>query len=788
MTDFFRDIIDIPSLCSLLASMQQATGIPVRLIDHRGEVMVESGWPNVCTHFNRQHPDTAVHCLESDRFFARYLEANPLPEQGFIRQTCRNGIIELGLPIVINGTHVATLLFGQFLPEELDLDQFRAIAAASGIDEKEYIRSVIKMPVYDQALVDQLLAIYEGIADLLVRLGRTRIEESLAQQELKHSEEKFRDLFNNSSDAIYIVSLDGTLLEVNRIACERQGYTPGELKGKHVTQIDDPQFKGRAQDHLSRFRQGESFIFETAHLHKDGTSIPVEVSGRVIEFEGKKAIMASARDLRERHDALLALKRSETKFRSIVDSSPMGVLLYYIDPQNRLIFTGSNAAADNILGVTLSGQIGKTIEVVFPNLIDTEIPSIYRKICAQGGDWSSEHVNYEDENIRGAFEVHAFQTAPKTMAVFFLDITERKLAEVALRESEEKYRMLFSAEKDAILIIDSTDLSISEVNQAAVDMYGYSLEEFSRLKATELWSEPLQSQERIQASIDGRLDLMQARHRKKDGTLFPVEITAGTFEWQQKFMLVAIIRDCSERERITRMKDEMLSAISHEMRTPLTAILGFTELLLNEKVEEEKVSTFLKLSYQEGERLRELIDDLLDLQRLRAGFTGNKFERIEIRAMLQEIADIFTDMTTEHQIVIACPSDLPRVVVDEQKLHRLLKNLMSNAVKYSPGGGKITLTARLKRGGRQVTIAVADQGLGIPREAQGALFDRFFRVYHPEIKNIGGTGLGLALVKEIVNLHEGTVSVKSAPGKGSTFTIELPVAGPLHVPTTGERD
>ncbi len=472
------------------------------------------------------------------------------------------------------------------------------------------------------------------------------------------------------------------------------------------------------------------------------------------------------------------LVKNENKFRSIIDSSPMGVFLYQLEDDNQLILTGSNPAADQILGIKTDALIGKTVEEAFPGLINTDIPDHYRKACRDGTNWFAEQVNYDEGDIRGAFEVHAFQTSPLNMAVFFIDITDRKKAEISLRQSEEKYRQLFAAEKDAILILDSETLQVIEANRSALDMYGYSEEEFAGLQAIELSAEPEQSRERIQATIDGRLDLMESRHKKKDGTVFPVEITAGTFEWQEKFMLVAIIRDSSERERITRMKDEMLSAISHEMRTPLTAILGFTELLMTEEVDKEKASQFLRLSYQEGERLRELIDDLLDLQRLRAGFIGNRFAPLHVRSLLQEIAGIFAETAKNFDISVSCPDDIPEIIADEQKIHRALKNLMSNAIKYSPDGGPISLSAKLVKDRTTVSIAVSDRGLGIPIEAQDQLFDRFFRVYHPEIKNIDGTGLGLALVREIVKIHDGEVRVKSAPGKGSVFYFDLPIAGP----------
>ena len=778
MADFFKDIIDLSSVHSLIESLQQATGIPVNLLDHEGEMLVSAGWQDACAIFHRQHLKTNERCRESDFFFSRFLNSNELPPQGYIQHTCKNGMIELGLPIVIDDFHFATLLFGQFLPDPIDLDFYREIAADCGIEEKPYLDAIASVPAFDQTIVNKLVAVYAGVVELLIRLGETHIEEARTREELEKSEIQFRDLFNNASDAVYIISTDGQILEVNNVACDRQGYTRKELCAMHISELNDPKFSAGVKDRLNRFKRGEKYIFETAHLHQNGESIPVEISGRTIDFDGKRAIMATARDLRERQDAFQALQRSEVRFRSIVDSSPMGIHLYYLDPEDRLIFTGANPAADQILGIDNRQFIGKTIEEAFPNLQETEIPETYRDVCRNDQTWHSEQIVYEDNNVSGAFEIYAFRTAQRTMATYFLDITERKKGEQALRESEEKYRLLFSAEMDAILIFDSTNLTVVEANAAALKMYGYSQDEFDQLRAIDLSAEPELSQERIKAAIEGRLNLMESQHKKKDGSVFPVEITAGTFEWQNKFMLVAIIRDISERDRITRMKDEMLSAISHEMRTPLTAILGFNELLLQEDLDPEKTRQFLQLSYQEGERLRELIDDLLDLQRLRAGFIGAQFSSIQIKPVLHEIANIFIEMDTGHAITVSCPDNLPDIIADEQKINRALKNLLANAVKYSPGGGPITLSVKFIKAKKIISIAVSDKGLGIPKEAHSELFDRFYRVYHPEIQNIGGTGLGLALVKEIAKIHEGKVRVKSTPGKGSTFYLDLLIAGP----------
>ena len=303
MTNFIEDIIDLSSVHNLMESLQQATGTPASILDHEGQLLITAGGQDACTAIHRKHPKTSDHCRQSDSFFANFLQKDKLPDSGFIKHTCKNGLIEIGVPILINDSHIATLLFGRFLPEPIDTDFFKKIAGECGIDEQEYLKEILQLPVYDEVLVDKLFAVYSGIVELLSTLGNTHLEEAKARQELKRSEEKFRDLFNNSSDAIFIASMDGRILEVNEVACIRQGYERDELCSMHISELDDPKYVSSIKDRLARFKNGESFIFETAHQHRDGSSIPIEVSGRVIELEGEQVILAAARDLRERQDA-----------------------------------------------------------------------------------------------------------------------------------------------------------------------------------------------------------------------------------------------------------------------------------------------------------------------------------------------------------------------------------------------------------------------------------------------------------------------------------------------------
>jgi PAS domain S-box-containing protein len=191
-----------------------------------------------------------------------------------------------------------------------------------------------------------------------------------------------------------------------------------------------------------------------------------------IKFAGEVADqVAHTLTSAQRKRAERRLQISEERFRSIVNSSPMGLVMYRLDEDGRLVFSGSNPAAETILGVDCQQYIGKTLEEAFPPLADTDVPKRYRRAAADGEPWHIEQIEYEDELIRGAYEVHAFQTAPNTVTVMFVDITDRKRAEEALRENEERYRTLF--ERNLAAVYRSTlDGRILECNDAFATILG----------------------------------------------------------------------------------------------------------------------------------------------------------------------------------------------------------------------------------------------------------------------------------------------------------------------------
>lgn len=236
-----------------------------------------------------------------------------------------------------------------------------------------------------------------------------------------------------------------------------------------------------------------------------------------------------------------------------------------------------------------------------------------------------------------------------------------------------------------------------------------------------------------------------------------------------------LFRDVTREKELDRMKDQLLSTVSHELRTPLAAIKGFTTTLLREDVrwDEATQRDFLKIIEEETDRLGELIDNLLDMSKIEAGVLRVEKEPTQLRNIVRESIDRARRRSEAHWFVVDLPAELPRVWADARRIRQVLSNLIENAIKYSPGGGQITITAEVE--GEHTIVSVADSGQGIPPEFLDKIFQRFFQIEAANTRKKGGSGLGLSISKGIIEAHGGTIWAESTPGKGSVFRFTLPL-------------
>ncbi len=238
---------------------------------------------------------------------------------------------------------------------------------------------------------------------------------------------------------------------------------------------------------------------------------------------------------------------------------------------------------------------------------------------------------------------------------------------------------------------------------------------------------------------------------------------------------VAVLNDVTEIRRVERLKTEFVSTVSHELRTPLTSIKAFTRTLLREDVEwpPEKQREFLQTIDTQCDRLTRLISDLLDISRIESGRALKfRWEEVDLVQLLREVVEEQQSYTNRHELILEAPERVTPIAADRDKVVQIATNLISNAIKYSPAGGKITV--RLEEKAEELVVAVEDEGIGIPADKLENIFNRFYQVDSTSTRKIGGTGIGLYLVKYLSEAHGGRVWVKSKVGEGSTFFFALP--------------
>jgi PAS domain S-box-containing protein len=391
------------------------------------------------------------------------------------------------------------------------------------------------------------------------------------------------------------------------------------------------------------------------------------------------------------------------------------------------------------------------------------------------------------------------------------DITARKLAEARLRESEERHRKLFELNPQPIWIYDRETLRFLAVNKAALQNYGYSLEEFLAMTIQDI--RPLEDIPALLKSVsamhDGQREYGVWRHRKKDGSLIFVEITSYSFEFSGRPADFVIAVDVTERrraekerhefterlaaanqelevrnrdvERATRLKSKFLASMSHELRTPLNAIVGFSELL-GDGIPGElnpKQKRFVNHIRQGSVHLLQLINDILDLSKIEAGQIELRCEDFVIGEALPEVLSIIRPLVMAKNIEVVQKLETNRpVYADRVRFKQVLYNLLSNAVKFTSKDGSIEI--RCYDEGNLIALSVTDTGIGIRPEDQEMVFEEFRQVEGDAGAKQEGTGLGLAITRRLVEQQGGKIWLESKPGAGSRFTFTLPHGGQAH--------
>ncbi|GEM_PF-3405798 len=472
-----------------------------------------------------------------------------------------------------------------------------------------------------------------------------------------------------------------------------------------------------------------------------------------------------------------------------------------------------NSKAEEFFGCSANQVVGKTIQEsgLIHNFDPVRFQRTVDKIKREG-------VHRFETKILGESGAQFFEVRASGIwdeagqltgyALFIRDTTAQKSAEFALKESETKYRTLFDASNDAVILLDENAFSF-ECNPATLSLFGYT-------QKTEFFGQFFQqcspacqpcgeksmilAAEKLEKAIDEGFCRFDWTYKRLDGTCFPAEVLLSRMDYGQRMILMMVVRDITERKQVEDQlrkakelaeaanlaKSAFLANMSHEIRTPLNGILGMLTLLQNADLNHTD-REYVQTAITSAESLLGIINKVLDFSKIEAGELVLERHVFDLEKLLQEVGEILAPMAFEKQIdlVLRYAPEAPRWFIgDRTRLHQILNNLGSNAVKFT-NSGYVSIEIDIRKinaNSAAAKIQVRDTGIGIEPSKQSIIFNHFTQADNSTTRRYGGTGLGLAICRQLVELMGGDLRLESEPGVGTifSFTIRMPLASELQ--------
>jgi PAS domain S-box-containing protein len=623
-------------------------------------------------------------------------------------------------------------------------------------------------------------------------------------QELAQAEERMRSVVNHVVDGIISIDDHGTVTTFNPAAERIFGYAAAEVIGQNVKLLMPEPYHSEHDEYIANYlRTGQAKIIgigrEVVGRRKDGSTFPMELAISVFRLGERRHFTGIVRDITERKRNEAALRNSEERVRLIVESALDAVVT--INEQG--VVTGWNPQAEAVFGWPRDEAMGRL-------LADLIIPHEHRAAHARGlqrfretGDGPILNKRLELSALhRGGWEfpieltISPIQLGDRVeFSAFVRDITDRKRTEEELRQAEERMRSVVNHVIDGIITIDERG-RVESFNPAAEKLFGYARTDVIGQNVKVLMPEPYHGEHDhyIQSYVTTGVAKIigigrEVVGRRKDGSTFPMELAVSAFHIGPRRYFTGIVRDITERKRLEqelrqrladlaeadRQKNEFLAMLAHELRNPLAPMRNALHLMRLPGAEVTMVAQARDMMERQMHHLVRLVDDLLDVSRIIRGNIELRKEPVDLAVAVSRAVETAQPVVEAqgHHLAVSLAEQPVWVEGDLIRLSQVIANLLTNAAKYTDKAGRITV--KLEREDGEAVVRVRDTGVGIPPDLQPRIFDLFVQGDRTLARSQGGLGIGLTLVKRLVEMHAGTIAVASAGvGQGSEFTVRLP--------------
>ena len=819
----FSDLVDVEKLRPLLEGFTNASGAATAILDMEGNVLVATGWHEICTRFHRIHPMTCARCVESDTILASGLEKG----EKYNLYQCRNGLVDVAMPIVVEGVHVGNIFTGQFLLEPPDPERFRRQAAEFGFDEAAYLDALARVPVFTHDQIAGTIDFLSSLVEIIGTMGLAK-KRLLATNAELNIRNRIADVFLAAADKDVHQEILGIVLDA--VGSPQGGFACLDENGHLACRASVggicaqcPVAGGDAA--LSRESRADALCCRALTDKKtvcsnhpwpqasDGPVIARRHACLPIVFHDDVLGLVLAADKATDYDeddirmlegigdyiapilyARLEANRQERdrrraeeeRSRLIAILESTSDMVATATPEGRVTYM--NLAGRGLLGLTDDEDVSRqTIAESHPPDAEAVLKEAV-STAERNGIWTGANVLVRRDGTEIPVSQVVMVHRAKDGRIEFLSTIMRDVT--AQKEAAKRINRLgriIERSRNEIYIFDAQTYRFIQVNRGARDNLGYSMEELRNLTVVDLKPEfTRETFDQMVAPLwSGEKDTISfvTMHRRKNGSLYPVEVYLQLTTYDTGPAFVAIVLDITERRQAEMERENLIArletqnaelerfvyTVSHDLKTPLITMKGFLGVLKEDMAREDAPGVADDLRRMEGAAkvMTGLLGDLVNLSRI--GRLVQPSHDVPLGELVQEAVELAA--IAAHGVQVDIEPDLPVVFGDHRRLLEVFQNLIENAVKYKGDQPRPQIEIGAREQGDQWLFHVRDNGIGIDPRYHEKIFDLFEQLD----PNSEGSGIGLTLVKRIVEFHGGRIWVESdGPGHGSTFYFTLP--------------